>query len=158
MDLHQKKAIVTGVSRGIGLEICNALLKKGAIVAGWGRRAPELDHPRFSFFEADVADFESMRRAHAAASRALGPEFHILVNNAGVGYSGSLEQLGRSFLSSHPLEPSDVAQAVLFVLESGENCLPAEVEVRPLRPGRSSGRVNKIMQRIRSAVQGNQDG
>ena len=37
MELKGKLAIVTGVSKGIGLETVKLLLDKGMIVAGWGR-------------------------------------------------------------------------------------------------------------------------
>ena len=37
MELQGKLAIVTGVSKGIGLETVKQLLDAGMVVAGWGR-------------------------------------------------------------------------------------------------------------------------
>ena len=50
MDLKNKIAIVTGVSKGIGLSTVKMLLDKGAIVVGWGRSMPKIKNPNFHFY------------------------------------------------------------------------------------------------------------
>ena len=50
MELNQKLAVVTGVSKGLGLEVVKLLLKKGTVVAGWGRNQPSFTHSNFHFF------------------------------------------------------------------------------------------------------------
>ena len=92
MDLTGKTAIVTGASKGIGRATVEALLARGAAVAGWGRTAPQgLVHDRFQFFECDVRDEHSVAEALTNTLRELGPEIHVLVNNAGLGLAGAVD-------------------------------------------------------------------
>jgi NADP-dependent 3-hydroxy acid dehydrogenase YdfG len=92
MDLTGKVAIVTGVSSGIGRATAEALLARGAAVAGWGRKPPEdLDNERFLFFECDVRDEHAVAEAFTNTQRELGPEIHVLVNNAGLGVFGPID-------------------------------------------------------------------
>ncbi|NEM99013.1 SDR family oxidoreductase [Pontibacter burrus] len=92
MELKGKIAVVTGVSKGIGLSTVEALLDKGAIVAGWGRNAPELKHENFHFFECDVRYPESVQRAFDQTISQLGVHVSVLVNNAGLGIGGYLDE------------------------------------------------------------------
>jgi NADP-dependent 3-hydroxy acid dehydrogenase YdfG len=92
MELSGKVAIITGVSKGIGRATAEALLEKGAIVAGWGRTAPEgLTNERFQFFECDIRDEVSVKEAYTNTLRELGPAVHVLVNNAGIGNFGPID-------------------------------------------------------------------
>lgn len=93
MNLEGKVAVVTGVSKGIGLATVKSLLEKGAIVAGWGRTAPELKHENFHFFECDVRYNESVQRAFDQTISHLGTHVQVLVNNAGLGVAGFLEDM-----------------------------------------------------------------
>ena len=92
MDLTGKVAIVTGASKGIGRATVEALLARGVTVAGWGRTAPAgLVHDRFQFFECDVRNEHAVAEALTNTQRELGPDVHVLVNNAGLGIAGSVD-------------------------------------------------------------------
>jgi short-subunit dehydrogenase len=93
MELKNKIAVVTGVSKGIGLELVKLLLEKGAIVAGWGRTKPEFTHQDFHFFACDVSVEEQVEKTYLATVGQLGFDIRILVNNAGFGVAGAFESM-----------------------------------------------------------------
>jgi NADP-dependent 3-hydroxy acid dehydrogenase YdfG len=93
MDLSNKTAIVTGASKGIGLETVKLLLKAGAKVAGWSRTRPELENENFAYFETDISDYGSVENAFKLTRRQWGDEIAVLVNNAGLGYQGKFEEI-----------------------------------------------------------------
>jgi 3-oxoacyl-[acyl-carrier protein] reductase len=93
--LTGKKALVTGASKGIGLEVARALLGEGLEVAVCGRDQKSLDealnylrsnHPgtKVVGHTADVSKSEQVRELFEFADRELGG-LDILVNNAGSG-------------------------------------------------------------------------
>ena len=92
--LHEKVAVVTGGSRGIGLSIAAALLARGAAVVITGRDESHLDTTRTQLAKdagdrihavrADVRDPGDAAGAIGAAVERFGG-LDILVNNAGVG-------------------------------------------------------------------------
>ena len=93
MQLDNKVAIVTGVSKGIGLATVKALLSCGCKVAGWSRSKPDLEHDNFFFYETDVRDMESVGRSYDATVSDLGADISILVNNAGLGFEGGIDSI-----------------------------------------------------------------
>lgn len=93
MDLKNKVAIVTGASKGIGLETVKALLATGAKVAGWSRSQPDLEHENFHFVEVNMRDYASVEKAFKQTTDKWGKELAILVNNAGLGYQGKFEEM-----------------------------------------------------------------
>ncbi|GAA0878572.1 SDR family NAD(P)-dependent oxidoreductase [Algoriphagus jejuensis] len=93
MELKNKIAVVTGVSKGIGLEVVKFLLEKGTTVAGWGRTKPDLSHDNFHFFACDVSVEEQVEKAHTETVGKLGSDIRILVNNAGFGVAGPMESM-----------------------------------------------------------------
>jgi len=93
MNLEHKVAIVTGVSKGIGLSIAQSLLDKNVKVAGWSRSAPaDLSHENFLFVETDVANEESVKSAYKHTVSAFGEDIRILINNAGYGVYGPIDE------------------------------------------------------------------
>ncbi len=91
--LKGKNAIVTGASKGIGLEIARLLLEKGVNVAGWSRTEPDLSDANFHFVPADVGVEEEVAAAYSKTAELLGEEIHFLINNAGYGTFGDFEQM-----------------------------------------------------------------
>ncbi|MBC6699021.1 SDR family NAD(P)-dependent oxidoreductase [Hymenobacter sp. BT190] len=92
MELSGKVAIITGVSKGIGRATAEALLAKGAEVAGWGRTAPDdFRHPRFHFIKCDIRKEADVQKAYTATTKLLGDKVHVLVNNAGIGNFGPID-------------------------------------------------------------------
>src|SRR5438105_15834833 len=90
-DLSSRVAIVTGGSRGLGLEIAEGLAEAGASVVITGRRRQWLDPAEQQLkdaganvlaMEADVAEQDDVRRTVAATVDHFGG-VDILINNAG---------------------------------------------------------------------------
>lgn len=90
MELKDKLAIVTGVSKGIGHATVLALLDEGCKVAGWSRTAPNIEHHNFKFYNTDVQNFKSVKLAYIQTVSYFGKDIAILINNAGLGYEGPL--------------------------------------------------------------------
>jgi NAD(P)-dependent dehydrogenase (short-subunit alcohol dehydrogenase family) len=93
--------LVTGTSRGIGMETALTFARAGHTVAATMRspeRAPALAHIAereqlpISVFAMDVDDDASVREAMGRIAAALGP-IDVLVNNAGIERTGSVEEL-----------------------------------------------------------------
>lgn len=92
MILENKIVIVTGVSKGIGLETAKALLEKGAKVCGWSRNAPDFTHDNFFFVKTDVTLPESVEEAYQKSIDHFGENIQVLINNAGMGFYGPMEE------------------------------------------------------------------
>ena len=92
-----KTFLITGVSSGLGRAFAEGALEAGHRVIGTVRReadadafttlAPDRAHPLIL----DVTDFASIPKAVADAERQVGP-IDALVNNAGYGHEGVLEE------------------------------------------------------------------
>lgn len=92
MELQGKTGVVTGVSKGIGLELVKQLLDNGAVVAGWGRTAPSLEHENFHFFRCDIGSESDIQEAAKQTLEKLGDQISFLVNNAGYGVYGNIDE------------------------------------------------------------------
>ncbi len=92
MDFSGKVAVVTGGSRGIGLAITEALLQRGMKVAVWSRKAKDLGKANCISLVCDVSDKHSVRQAFENTLSHFGGRLDVLVNNAGIGYSGDIAE------------------------------------------------------------------
>jgi len=93
MDLKGKVAIVTGVSKGIGRATALRLLDEGIKVAGWSRSNTDISHADFEFISVDVSDNAAVKEAYKQTIENFGDQVSILINNAGVGYDGLIEEM-----------------------------------------------------------------
>ncbi|MGW4671565.1 SDR family NAD(P)-dependent oxidoreductase [Streptomyces sp. NPDC004324] len=88
-DFEGLKALVTGGASGIGRATAELLAARGARVAVLDRDLSGVDKPLLGHL-ADVTDDTSVRAAVAAAVTDLGG-LDVLVNNAGIGAQGTVE-------------------------------------------------------------------
>ncbi len=88
-------AVVTGATSGIGLAITRELLRLGYEVAGVARRPEQagLEHPRLRLHAIDLARTEALPEALERLFGTIAGPVRVLVNNAGAGVMGHLEQL-----------------------------------------------------------------
>ena len=102
VDLSGKACVVTGSTRGIGLEIAKALVRNGANVAVSSRSEPDvhrvaaqveaLGGGRAVGIACDVRDPEACRRLVDSAAEHFG-RLDVLVNNAGWGIFAPIQEL-----------------------------------------------------------------
>ena len=106
-DLEGKTALVTGGSRGLGLQIAESLGEAGAKILLSSRKAGDLEEAAAHlqakgidtrWIAADVSQPEEVQRVASEALQRLG-KVDILVNNAGATWGAPAEE--------HPLEASD---------------------------------------------------
>ncbi len=90
-----KVILITGVSSGFGRAFANAALDIGHTVIGTVRRDADrrefLRHPRAKACVLDVTNFAAIDAVVAEAESDVGP-IDVLVNNAGYGHEGTLEE------------------------------------------------------------------
>lgn len=97
--IHDKVAVVTGASSGLGRQFALALAREGAKVAILARRADRLEQVKAEVealgcaclaVTCDVADSSSIKEAVGAVVQHYG-RIDILVNNAGIGITAPAE-------------------------------------------------------------------
>ena len=96
-QMEPKVWFVTGASGGFGRAICDIALERGHRVVATVREqsgvsAFESEHPGVLALALDVTDARSVRRAVDHAVGELG-RIDVLVNNAGYGHFGAVEEL-----------------------------------------------------------------
>lgn len=82
MKPNEASIVVTGTSRGIGLQLTSTLLERGWHVFGCSRGPSDVRHERYQHFEIDVADEKGVVHMFAAV-RKSGKPLYAALNNAG---------------------------------------------------------------------------
>src|SRR5690606_19221232 len=73
--------------------LCQQLLDEGCIVFGLGRNNSNIQNSNYHFIKTDVRQIESVNSAFESIQTISKDEVHILINNAGLGYFGNVEDL-----------------------------------------------------------------
>lgn len=84
----EKVAVISGASSGIGKETALLLAKNGYRVFGLNRKPAEISG--VEFIKTDITDKDSIKNAMAYIAEKTG-RIDLLINNAGMGISGSVE-------------------------------------------------------------------
>ncbi len=114
--------LITGANRGIGLELCRQLKKRGhTIIATCRKASPELEAMDLTIIsDVDVSDDGSVNKL---ARQLEGKELDILINNAGILSVESLDDLDfdriRKQFEVNTLGPLRVTSALLGNLRGG---------------------------------------
>jgi NAD(P)-dependent dehydrogenase (short-subunit alcohol dehydrogenase family) len=84
---------VTGISRGFGKTLCEALLQQGHRVIGTTRSgSSDLTHENLTVMQLDVTDQQQTEQVIQQAIAKLG-RIDVVVNNAGFGMVGAVEEV-----------------------------------------------------------------
>ncbi|MEK3724674.1 SDR family oxidoreductase [Paenibacillus sp. FSL H8-0034] len=85
MDISKQVAIISGSNRGLGKNLAQELLKRGAKVYAGARNPASIDLPGAVPLQLDITDPESVAAAAAAAG-----DVTLLINNAGTSTGADL--------------------------------------------------------------------
>ncbi len=97
---NKKVWFVTGASKGLGLSLVKKLLSEGYRVAATSRNVESLiaavktQTKNFLPLQVDLTDEQSVENAVESTRHAFG-EINVVVNNAGYGIGGTIEELSR---------------------------------------------------------------
>lgn len=100
-QVKNRTVLVTGCSSGIGLATARLLQQRRWRVIATARRPEDLEHLKSLGLECvplDVADSESVRAAAARVLELTEGSLGAIVNNAGFGQPGAVEDLSREML------------------------------------------------------------
>ncbi len=118
-----KVAVITGISKGIGRALTEALLERGVTVIGWGRSEPKYSHENLHFVACDVSDENEVLNAIEETSK-LTSKVHFLINNAGFGYFSPIESFDvaqfKRMMDVNVLGTFKVTQAFITLLRARE--------------------------------------
>lgn len=121
-----KVVLITGGSSGIGKSIGEFLHHKGFVVYGTSRNPEKVLNSVFPLVTLDVRNIESIHMAVAKIIATSG-RLDIVINNAGVGITGPLEEIPtaeiKNNFETNFFGPIDVMKAVLPQMRSQESGL-----------------------------------
>ena len=121
-----KVVLITGGSSGIGKSIGEFLHHKGFAVYGTSRNPDKVVHSIFPLVALDVRDAKSIHLAVAKIIQETG-RLDIVINNAGVGITGPLEEIPmeeiKNNFETNFFGPIEVMKAVLPQMRSQQSGL-----------------------------------
>ncbi|WP_417351224.1 SDR family oxidoreductase [Flavobacterium alkalisoli] len=122
----KRVVFITGGSSGIGKSVGEFLAEKGYTVYGTSRNPQRVPESKFPLVALDVRDVQSIK---AAVSEVIQKEgrLDILINNAGVGITGPLEEIPaeeiKNNFETNLFGPIEVMKAVLPQMRDQKNGL-----------------------------------
>ncbi|WP_028281912.1 SDR family oxidoreductase [Olleya marilimosa] len=121
-----KVVLITGGSSGIGKSIGEFLTDKGFIVYGTSRNPLNYTNNKFKLVALDVNDTVTIAAAVSTVIEAEG-KLDVLVNNAGVGINGAIEEIPQEQIqhnfNTNFFGPINVIKAVLPQMRSQQSGL-----------------------------------
>lgn len=121
-----KVVFITGASSGIGKSVGEYLQQKGFTVYGTSRNPQKVESSALPLVALDVRDADSIRAAVAEVTAKAG-RIDVLINNAGVGITGPIEEIPteeiRNNFETNLFGPIEVMKAVLPHMRSQKNGL-----------------------------------
>ncbi|MBA4275721.1 SDR family oxidoreductase [Flavobacterium sp.] len=121
-----KVVLITGGSSGIGKSIGEFLHHKGFVVYGTSRNPERIPNPGFPMVALDVRNTESIQKA-VAKIIAISGRLDIVINNAGVGITGPIEEIPteeiKNNFETNLFGPIEVMKAVLPQMRSQKSGL-----------------------------------
>lgn len=101
MNIVKKTIVITGASTGIGLDAAKTLTERGHRVIGTCRKMDDIQKLKALGIEAvllDLNDTKSINQAFEKMMEMTVGQLDVLINNAGYGQSGALEDVKPEFL------------------------------------------------------------
>ena len=122
----KKVILITGGSSGIGKAIGEFLLEKGCIVYGTSRNASAISNSKIKLVDLDVRNSDSIKACITKVIELEG-RIDVLINNAGVGITGPLEEIPleeiKNNFETNVFGPIETMKAVLPQMRVQKNGL-----------------------------------
>jgi 3-oxoacyl-[acyl-carrier protein] reductase len=120
MENNKRKIIITGTSRGIGLELSKYFLSCGYIVIGCSRGAPTFEHNSYYHYTLDISDETQLCDWIHTVEQEIG-NIEIAINNAAI-YKGSYAILTSAKQANEMMQTNFIG-SFLFVREIAKHMM-----------------------------------
>jgi 3-oxoacyl-[acyl-carrier protein] reductase len=119
-----RRVVITGATRGIGLNLAEHYLRQGDRVIGCGRTASSLSHPNYSHRCVDVTVQEEVDKFFEDLSGSVG-SIDALINNAGIASMNALVltpvETARRIVTTNVLGPFAFTRAAVRLMRGSGN-------------------------------------
>ncbi|WP_444647598.1 SDR family oxidoreductase [Flavobacterium columnare] len=124
--MDKKVVVITGASSGIGKAIGEFLQDKGYVVYGTSRNPERVENSKIQLLALDVRNINTIKKAVEEIIAKSG-RIDVLINNAGVGITGPIEEIPteemRIHFETNLFGPIEVIKAVLPQMRSQKSGL-----------------------------------